>query len=603
MGPLFSSADDRRAERELNKLMTEILTGKLDEIPLPRADEQLAVLPPRLGRLHTLYQLDGSQYIASILGIDCRELANVQDVGQKHLYVRLQFGSWDGETAVQEGTGSEAAWEKLSMYFPTSDRAMRGQTLRVQVLDYSSFRAHVVIGEAHINMSSFVDHVGLTGSMADHVGRQVDVVVDLLDTQGKRSGKITLFIKLEVAVEVFITRIVCSDLKNVDFMGSNDPYVMVKFGAWSAKTLYQDDAGSTAEWNKLRFWLQATHKMLQADTLSIQVYDYNAIMAHAFIGEATVSIQSLLATSGVLTEFTTDIHNKRGRKSGQVTLSIKLEPPRDPGSVDPDMGAGSKELQQEAVEALSEIKGLSDWGGNWRMMAMPSSNLVSTLVDIMARDYFVDPEHDVMSHAEKYSSDKKQQTAPTSVLAVQIIKNLAMANLTGVIISDPQHAVLRALAAVYFALAGTKRRARRNEACLEDIVTACWYLLDTHKERRDLSDIERLLQSWRMTVRQKAGFQEVSVLREFICCMLFTFKVFSWRHWDPVEYDVRREIEVAALKVLMNVFDDSSAGNIERLGVLRVLVALATVPFNRETLILLEAHELGETCVASLPPP
>ena len=40
---------------------------------------------------------------------------------------------------------------------------------------------------------------------------------------------------------------------------------------------------------------------------------------------------------------------------------------------------------------MKEIKTLSDWGGNWRIMAMRQTNLIVTMVDIIRIDYNVDP--------------------------------------------------------------------------------------------------------------------------------------------------------------------------------------------------------------------
>ena len=271
MGALFSSVEDRRAERNLNKLMAEIVKGKLDEIPLPRADEQLAVLPPRLGRLHAIYQLDGNQYIATISSIICSDLANVELMGENDPYVLLRYGSWDAKTEVRDGAGKEAEWEKLNFCFPTSDRSMSQQRLHLEVLDYNSYRTHVAIGEAYINLSAFVDHVGFVSSLADHVGHEVEIVMDLLNSENKRTGKLVLFVTIEPSVEVSISRISCTDLKNVEFMGSNDPYVTAMFADFSAKTAFIDGAGSSAEWNKLGFWFQSTVKTLRSDTLKLQV--------------------------------------------------------------------------------------------------------------------------------------------------------------------------------------------------------------------------------------------------------------------------------------------------------------------------------------------
>ena len=97
--------------------------------------------------------------------------------------------------------------------------------------------------------------------------------------------------------------------------------------------------------------------------------------------------------------------------------------------------------------------------------------------------------------------------------------------------------VLQAICAAYFAFAGTRRRANKSRASLLDIFEIFWFLMDTHFERRDMIEKDRLLQSWKMatsghidTWSETRVLLEEPNLREYLCCLIWTFTNFSARH-------------------------------------------------------------------------
>ena len=91
-----------------------------------------------------------------------------------------------------------------------------------------------------------------------------------------------------------------------------------------------------------------------------------------------------------------------------------------------------------------------------------------------------------------------------------------MSNLTGVHLTARDSGVFHALVGLYFASAHTKRQAKKNEPLLEDIVTVCWNLLDTHLERRDTADLDRLLFCWKRCTGELTAFEESSPPQEYV---------------------------------------------------------------------------------------
>ena len=632
MGALISAEGELDREADCDEILSWVKSGN-DHTPEPRSDEQLAVIPSLLGRIRSIYQLDGRQYVATISSVVCKHLANVELMGENDPYVKLSCGKWKDQTEYQDGAGKEAEWIDLRYIFPISDKTMKTQFLEVEVLDYNKYRKHVQIGAVTIDLSAFSDHVGLVTNLADHVNEEVHIVADLHNEQKKKSGVVEIFITLEIAADVFITEVKLKNLKNVEFMGSNDPYVKLQFGSWKEKTEYQDDAGANAEWSNLKYWFQASRNNILHEVIKLQVFDYNSIMAHSFIGEASLEFSSLLDTDE-LTELSLDLKDRKGKKAGTVSLNMRVEFPLAEEDKDPDIPAGTVTRELEVIQLLRQIKDLSDWGGNWRIMAMRQTNLVVTMVDVLRVDYDIDPRLDVLQNAERYSSDPKKFPTKAAVLAIKILKNLSMANITGTILANQNQTnqdrlhtetevtvgrmvkdagmfassiafnggVLQAIAAAYFAFGGTRSKARKSEESLDDITSILWYLLDTHFERRDMSDLDRLLQSWKMTTTGHVDIwsditerREEPNVREYICCLLWTFKNYVPRMWKPeLDGDVRKELEIASLKYLVDFCDlqNTTTSIFQRLGVLRTLTTLCTCPYNRATLLLLDTHKI-----------
>ena len=91
-----------------------------------------------------------------------------------------------------------------------------------------------------------------------------------------------------------------------------------------------------------------------------------------------------------------------------------------------------------------------------------------------------------------------------------------MSNITGTFVSNFESGVMQVLIALNYASGYTKRKAKKNETVLEDITSICWYLLDTHLERRDNSDLDRFLHVWKETSGEHRNFEEKCSLREYV---------------------------------------------------------------------------------------
>ena len=106
-----------------------------------------------------------------------------------------------------------------------------------------------------------------------------------------------------VKYPLLVKNISCMGLSNVEILGGkNDPYVLLSFGRLKEKTKVIEEAGTNASWDlsqtPLKFDISESE--IRETTLLVSVFDHNNIRSDVLIGEATVSLVSLL----------TDAHSK-----------------------------------------------------------------------------------------------------------------------------------------------------------------------------------------------------------------------------------------------------------------------------------------------------
>ena len=132
-----------------------------------------------------------------------------------------------------------------------------------------------------------------------------------------------------------IQKIIASNLRNVELIGNNDPYILLNFngGFWNGKTPVIPGGGSELEWSfqpnepGLQFQLTATD--LHNGVFSVQAMDSNSFRSDAVIGTGEMNLRdgsyyAIDSNLGSLT-ISTSLHDNAGRISGTVTVSLTLE--------------------------------------------------------------------------------------------------------------------------------------------------------------------------------------------------------------------------------------------------------------------------------------
>jgi len=123
-----------------------------------------------------------------------------------------------------------------------------------------------------------------------------------------------------------------ADLRNVELIGRNDPFVDMSFGdAWCGRTSTIEEGGSNVEWDiseadqgALQF--PVTRDQLRDQKLKISVSDENTYRSHVLIGQCDMDISVLLGVRyfGDRVATTAELLNKKGKGSGYVTVTFDI---------------------------------------------------------------------------------------------------------------------------------------------------------------------------------------------------------------------------------------------------------------------------------------
>ncbi|KAI5055764.1 hypothetical protein GOP47_0029285 [Adiantum capillus-veneris] len=120
-------------------------------------------------------------------------------------------------------------------------------------------------------------------------------------------------------VEVFL--IAGKGLKNVEFLGDNDPYALISYKTQDQKSKTLEAGGSNPAW-KQRFFFEVDEEV--ADVI-IKVYDEDKRTADDLIGEARIPLAKVVEELEVPANLY-DLVRPSGRTHGQLEVSLKFEP-------------------------------------------------------------------------------------------------------------------------------------------------------------------------------------------------------------------------------------------------------------------------------------
>lgn len=129
---------------------------------------------------------------------------------------------------------------------------------------------------------------------------------------------------------VCIHHIKLNDLKQVDLIGKNDPYVMLSYGeSWKIETSILEEGGADVEWKYSDLTEMPQFHIMANDlydkSLHVEVYDANQYRSNVLIGDVKINLTPLRSLTSYDEEYviTREI-KKKGKITGHVTLTCSL---------------------------------------------------------------------------------------------------------------------------------------------------------------------------------------------------------------------------------------------------------------------------------------
>jgi Ca2+-dependent lipid-binding protein/Ca2+-binding EF-hand superfamily protein len=270
-----------------------------------------------------------------ITQIQAQNLRNVELIGKNDPYVIIKFCDFEDKTPVFEDAGSNVLWDELEYCIDVTREDLVNGQLMIECWDKNHMTNDVKIGVANVSLKRAVHKIG----------NEVEVAAALLDDKGKDAGRVVLHLEIREGQReppktlpkdftqaiLHVESIRTFNLKNMEMIGQQDPFVVLTLNDYSYKTFTAQDQGSDVLFDYLDAKTIVNAETITNGKMLIEVWDENTVTAHALIGTASTNLRKL-SKIDELVEINVNLKDKKGAPTGRLTLNMKLEnvpPPKD----------------------------------------------------------------------------------------------------------------------------------------------------------------------------------------------------------------------------------------------------------------------------------
>ena len=262
--------------------------------------------------------------------ISAFNLKNTELHGLQDPYIKLKLGEWEAQTYTQDEAGSDATWNFLAIGCDLVREALTGQMLEVAAFDENKGRAHALIGTGAVSLLK----------SAAHLGEEVELKVKLVDSQGKPSGRVTIFGALslpELEAELpesfvegmlQIRRLSAFALKNSEMLGlkKGDPYMRLRLNDFQADTKVLRGAGENPVWKSLDLEALCDVKTVRVGELVVEAWEKNNAFGDKLLASCEIPMKRCGGKLGQEVELIGHLKTAKGERRGEVNILVQLNP-------------------------------------------------------------------------------------------------------------------------------------------------------------------------------------------------------------------------------------------------------------------------------------
>jgi hypothetical protein len=343
---------------------------------------------------------DGILYItyAKAFGLKNKEI-----FGKSDPFIQFNFdsnlGQFSDRTPTYQNAGADVIWEDLKFKIKMSgDDILANKQLDITMFDENTMRKNAIIGQGKASLRRF----------ASRIRNEVEISVDIMDpTKNIATGRVLFRGELREAEPdedpelpagfsagiLRVTRICTYDLANLEIMGLQDPYVVVKaVDTYKEKTYTQQDAGANVTWEYLDMAIPVTAEYLRDQSLVFEAWEENTLR-DLLIGTGTATLRKVV-NIGEEVELKVALLDGKKKSSGRLSVFVKLQhlPPKEV-EISPDFKLGLFFIRRITAYGLSNTEwfGKSDpyvtlkisgWEGRTNVLGSKGENVIWDFLDL-----------------------------------------------------------------------------------------------------------------------------------------------------------------------------------------------------------------------------
>ncbi|RYH30865.1 hypothetical protein EON65_04035 [archaeon] len=244
--------------------------------------------------------------------------------------IEITYGTWKSSTTNSDNYSP--IWTGLELESPSMHRELLLSTaFQLVLMENKKVIATAEVPNLLLACSRFRQPT-LMSFPLQHVKSKtpagtVDIELCILPTNDRKVDT-TKEIQIERKVdytdaELNVRSIHLKNLRNTEWMGQADPFIILSYADWMEQTAPYKDAGSEVVWNDLSMRADTTANELMSKELEVAVYDKNSMRANALIGKMKLSLKRLAVSPGKEIIISDQLLDTKGKSAG--TCEIRAE--------------------------------------------------------------------------------------------------------------------------------------------------------------------------------------------------------------------------------------------------------------------------------------